>query len=64
MRRHTEGAAVLTEECTSGSEWLTVVADDNLTIVYCEPPRDYNTVVSKHLWWFSAIRRLSLGGFK
>ena len=50
---------MLTLECTSGSEGLTVVAGDNLTIVYVGSPGDYNTVVSKHFWWFSASQGIS-----
>jgi hypothetical protein len=60
MRRHTEGERVLTEEWTSGRErLLTVVVDDSLTVVYPVRPGEYNTVVSKHLWCFSASRPAS-----
>jgi len=34
MRRQTAGCSVLTLECTSGSEGLTVVAKRKLTVVY------------------------------
>jgi len=34
MRRHNESSDVLTDECTSGRELLTVVDLDNLTVVY------------------------------